>query len=337
MLIINGLYKERRNNVIKEVNLSLYKGETVSLECSDEISDMLINMILGYELPGKGEILIEGVSHKEYIKKHRGKIGVISKNDVLYENMTINSYLKLFADIIGAKSDYREIMLKLALLDIGDMKIKNLSYTQKRRVSFARERLKEPALFLFQEPLLNLDRDTAQIIKDNMNELCMMQTAILATSVSFKNTILIGERAYQIDMDGMLELNNNGDLNLNKSNVDMENKIYRIEKIPAKMEDKILLFDPIEIDYIEAVQGVSYLYIKGDKFPCNISLTDLEERLQYFGFFRCHRSYLINLQRVKEVITWSRNSYSLVLGDKAKSSVPLSKGRLEELKQILKL
>lgn len=337
MLRINDLYKERKNNVIKDVNFSLGRGEALSVECSDEISDMLINLILGYELPGKGEIQIDGISHLEYMKKYKGRIGVVLKNDAIYEDMTVSSYLKFFADIFGTKLDYREIMLKLAILDIGDMKIRNLSYGQRRKVSFARERLKEPELFLFQEPLLNLDRDGAKVIRDNLNELCERQTAILTTSISFKNTLLIGEKAYQIDIDGFFELYDNGEQGINRLSADMQNKVYTIEKIPAKIEDKILLFDPMEIDYIETVQGVSYLYIRGDKFPCNISLTDLEERLMNFGFFRSHRSYLINLQRIKEVITWSRNSYSLILGDKLKSSVPLSKGRLEELKQILKL
>ncbi len=337
MLRINDLYKERRNNVIKDINFLLGKGEALSLECSEEISDMLIRLILGYDLPGRGEIQIDGMSHVEYMKKFKGKIGVVLKNDALYEDMTISSYLKFFADIFGTKLDYREMMLKLAILDIGDMKIGNLSYAQKRRVSFARERLKEPELLLFQEPLLNLDRDGAKVIRDNLNELCERKTAVLTTSISFKNTLLIGERAYRMNIDGFFELYDNGEQDSNKLSADTQNKVYTIEKIPAKIEDKILLFDPMEIDYIESVQGISYLYIRGDKFPCNISLTDLEERLMNFGFFRCHRSYLINLQRIKEVITWSRNSYSLILGDKLKSSVPLSKGRLEDLKQILKL
>ena len=68
MLRINDLYKEQRNNVIKDVNFSLGRGEALSLECSDEISDMLIHLILGYGLPGKGEIQIDGMSHVVYMK-----------------------------------------------------------------------------------------------------------------------------------------------------------------------------------------------------------------------------------------------------------------------------
>ncbi|MCR1146816.1 LytTR family transcriptional regulator DNA-binding domain-containing protein [Clostridium botulinum] len=40
---------------------------------------------------------------------------------------------------------------------------------------------------------------------------------------------------------------------------------------------------------------------------------------------------------MKEVITWTRNSYTLSLDDKVKGSIPLSKRRLEELKDILNL
>ena len=53
-------------------------------------------------------------------------------------------------------------------------------------------------------------------------------------------------------------------------------------------------------------------------FVCALTLSELEVRLTGFGFFRCHRSYLVNLQRVREVITWTRNSFSLILDDERK-------------------
>lgn len=109
----------------------------------------------------------------------------------------------------------------------------------------------------------------------------------------------------------------------------------RLEKIPAKVGDKLILFDPTEIDYIESSEGVSNLHVMQGTYPCAFSLTVLEDKLKAVGFFRCHRSYLVNLQKVREVITWTRNSYSLILDDAGKSSIPLSKGKYDELKQIL--
>jgi len=109
----------------------------------------------------------------------------------------------------------------------------------------------------------------------------------------------------------------------------------RIEKIPAKVNDKIILFDPTEILFIESNEGVSQLHVNEGVFACAIKLGDLEEKLKLFGFFRCHRSYIVNLQHVREVITWTRNSYSLILDDKSKSSIPLSKGKFDELRAII--
>jgi len=338
MLEIKNLYKEKKNIVIKDIDININKGSSVSIECSNDISDLLVDLILNREIQAKGEILIEDIKNSEYIKKKVGSIGVVRREDDFYEKMTIDSYMKFFAEVLGTKINYKEILLKLALLDIAHIRIEKLSYSQKRRVSFARERLKQPKLLIFQEPILNMDRDGAKIIIENIDELCAGGTAVLITSVLFKDTIMVGEKAYRLDTDGFIELNNNKEEFVNPSEKAEDiTKIYKIEKIPARIEDKILLFDPIEIDYVESEQGISNLYIRGEKFPCNISLTDLEERLKCFGFFRCHRSYIVNLQRVREVITWTRNSYSLSLDDKIKSSVPLSKGRLDELKTILKL
>ncbi|GIP45960.1 transcriptional regulator [Paenibacillus sp. J45TS6] len=109
----------------------------------------------------------------------------------------------------------------------------------------------------------------------------------------------------------------------------------RLEKIPAKVGDKLILFDPTEVDYIESQEGVANLHVLQGTYPCSFSLTVLEEKLKPYGFFRCHRSYLVNLQKVREVITWTRNSFSLILEDAEKSSIPLSKGKYDELKQIL--
>lgn len=107
------------------------------------------------------------------------------------------------------------------------------------------------------------------------------------------------------------------------------------DKIPARIEDKIVLIDPLELNYIESQDGASQLHMHSGSLPCTMTLIELERKLKAFGFFRCHRSYLVNLQRVREVIIWSRNSYSLVLDDENKSKVPLSKNKYEEMKAIM--
>lgn len=64
-------------------------------------------------------------------------------------------------------------------------------------------------------------------------------------------------------------------------------------------------------------------------------LWELEERLAGRGFFRAHRSYLVNLQHVKSVIPYTRATYSLILDDPAGTEIPLSRNAATELRQLL--
>ena len=60
---------------------------------------------------------------------------------------------------------------------------------------------------------------------------------------------------------------------------------------------------------------------------------ELSARLERYGFFRCHRSYLVNMQKVQEVVRWTRNSYALRLENGPESGVPLSKGRIDAMRR----
>lgn len=88
-----------------------------------------------------------------------------------------------------------------------------------------------------------------------------------------------------------------------------------------------------EIDFIESVNGVSQLNVSGEQFTSSQTMSELEQQLTTLGFFRCHRSYLVNLQQIAELISYSRNSYTLIL--KNKSKLLLSRGKLTDLKALI--
>lgn len=328
MLVITGLYKEYKQSILNHISLRAAKGQIVSIECGHETSDLLFNLVLGRLIPGKGDILL-----------HTASIGVVLRDEGLYERMTVRSYMQLFSQLVNSKVHYKDVLLNLALLDQAHVPIKELSYSQRKRLSFAREILKSPELLLFQEPLINMSKEDVRVILENIEALCCTGTAVLGTSVSFREALLLGGTAYRIDTSGIAQLQPEE----HQTEVSTEkgerprSADYTVAKIPAKLEDRILLFDPAEIDFIETQQSVSQLHVRGELFVTTLSLNELEERLKHFGFFRCHRSYLVNLQRVREVITFTRNSYSLSLDDKNKTTIPLAKGRVDDLRSILAL
>lgn len=203
-----------------------------------------------------------------------------------------------------------------------------------------------------EDPAQNLDIESSLILHRIIAELEEEGKAILITTSNLETAISITNNVYRLDDSGLKKMevaDENDEMSVDETElsdfnaeaaaevetVSESSLQIRFDKIPAKVEDKLILFDPTEIDYIESNSGVSHLHVKGEVFPCTFTLSDLHERLQPFGFFRCHRSYIVNLQKVREVITWTRNSYSLNLDDQKKSSIPLSKGKLDELKNII--
>jgi ABC-2 type transport system ATP-binding protein len=105
--------------------------------------------------------------------------------------------------------------------------------------------------------------------------------------------------------------------------------------IPARAQDKIILIDPAEILYVFAQEDRTYLQTQDERLPTQFTLTELEKRLSRSGFFRAHRAYLVNLQQVKEVIPYTRDSFSLRLKDAAGTKIPLSKAAERELRELL--
>jgi len=345
VLDIKGLYKAEHHTKINNIDLLIPIGSITSVECSIETSNLLIDLILGKKIPSKGEIFISNQSNYDFVKDHMINIGIVL-DEGFYERMTVEEYLLFFSDLINSNIQHKDVMQKLGLLDIGNRKISSLAYSQKRRLSFARERLKDINLLIFQEPLANIDKDSTKMILENIEEMRSNGTAVLCTSFSYKNALLIGGKIYLLDENGIEEIEQEipkiseagrNEINLSLPEIVADIPFYKIEKIPAKIDETILLFNPAEIEYIESENSISYLNVRGERFICSLTLNELEIRLEHLGFFRSHRSYLVNLQRVREMVTWTRNSYSLTLDDKKKSTIPLSKGRIEELKKILNL
>lgn len=107
-----------------------------------------------------------------------------------------------------------------------------------------------------------------------------------------------------------------------------------INKISVTYQEKNFLFNPEEIDYIEANDGQVFVYVQREQYAGAFRMGELEERLGKFGFFRCHRSYIVNMQKVRELVKWTRNSYSLKLAGYPKTDIPLSKEKISELKSM---
>lgn len=112
-----------------------------------------------------------------------------------------------------------------------------------------------------------------------------------------------------------------------------------ISKVPVENQGRILLLDTGEILFFRADEGKVAAHTMEGSFPCHAhsSLDEMGERLKDALFFRTHRSYLVNLSHVREIIPWVNGRYLLVMSDKGSTEIPVSRNRVRTLKEKLGL
>jgi two-component system response regulator LytT len=67
------------------------------------------------------------------------------------------------------------------------------------------------------------------------------------------------------------------------------------------------------------------------------TIEELQSNLDPDVFWRVHRSYLVNINRIKEVIPWFKSSYMLRMDDKKQTEIPVSRVQTKRLRVLLKL
>jgi len=122
----------------------------------------------------------------------------------------------------------------------------------------------------------------------------------------------------------------NNNINTRKS---LPNNIT-FNKLPVLKDDKLILTDIEDILLIHTEDRNIYIKTSKETFISNYSLQELEERLSEKGFFRTHRSYLVNLNKIKEISPWFNGSYVAIV-EGLTDEIPISRNHVKLFKQIL--
>lgn len=106
-------------------------------------------------------------------------------------------------------------------------------------------------------------------------------------------------------------------------------------RIIAESKGKMVLVDIDEICFAYIEGEVVYIKTFCEKLLARFTLKELEARLNNSNFFRTHRSYIVNIHKVKEILPFFNGTYLLVMGDKEKSEVPVSRNQARKLRKLL--
>ncbi|MDX5626715.1 MULTISPECIES: LytTR family DNA-binding domain-containing protein [unclassified Brenneria] len=101
-------------------------------------------------------------------------------------------------------------------------------------------------------------------------------------------------------------------------------------------DERIIVTDINNIYYAAAQEKVTLVYTRREEFIMPMNITEFCSRLPEAYFFRCHRSYCVNLTKIREIVPWFNNTYILRLNDQ-EFEVPVSRSKIKEFRSLMRL
>jgi len=109
------------------------------------------------------------------------------------------------------------------------------------------------------------------------------------------------------------------------------------QKIPLFDEDdNILLVNSSDILYLAAESGEVTVAAAGREYKSHESLNAWSLKLDMSKFFRCHRSYIVNIDKIEKISPWFNGTFNLMLKD-CKETIPVSRENMKTLRSIFGL
>ncbi len=108
----------------------------------------------------------------------------------------------------------------------------------------------------------------------------------------------------------------------------------KINKITVSLGEKLIVLSLDEICYIEIIEKESLIYTENSTYTSKLKLSKWEEILPKEKFYRTHRSYIVNLDKIREIEPWFNGTYILKI-ENLNFKIPVSRNNVKEFKELL--
>ncbi len=109
-------------------------------------------------------------------------------------------------------------------------------------------------------------------------------------------------------------------------------------KLLVKSNQRNFIVDAQDVVYATIEDGLITVVASSLEGQSNYrTIEELQSNLDPDMFWRVHRSYLVNIHRIKEVIPWFKSSFQLRMDDKKQTEIPVSRVQTKRLRALLKL
>jgi two-component system, LytTR family, response regulator LytT len=109
-------------------------------------------------------------------------------------------------------------------------------------------------------------------------------------------------------------------------------------RILVKSGQRLLLVDAEDLVFASIDDGMISIVGRDVEGTSNYrTLDELQAALDSDAFWRPHRSHLVNIHHIKEVVPWFKSSYQLKMADKKQTEIPVSRVQTKRLRELFKL
>ncbi|MCB2300526.1 LytR/AlgR family response regulator transcription factor [Clostridium tagluense] len=113
-------------------------------------------------------------------------------------------------------------------------------------------------------------------------------------------------------------------------------EITGMKKLPLWKEECIYLVNPQDILYCTVLNKEVLVLTKDGNFTTQYTLNQLGNKLSNYNFFRSHKSYLVNLDKIHKIVPWFNSTFVLKI-EGWKEEVPVSRHYVKEFKKIINM
>lgn len=183
MIVAEGLTKKiGTKEILKGIDLEIHDGEFVTCFGPNGAGKSTTLKILALlSKPSGGKLWIDGQDTQENVENLRSKIGVISHNSLLYNNLTSQENLEFYARMYRVphpKAQVSDMLERVGLTHVAHDLVSTFSRGMQQRLSIARALIHDPSILLLDEPYTGLDEQAKQILTRVLSQLSLNQKTV---------------------------------------------------------------------------------------------------------------------------------------------------------------
>ncbi|TMW72902.1 LytR/AlgR family response regulator transcription factor [Alteribacter natronophilus] len=140
------------------------------------------------------------------------------------------------------------------------------------------------------------------------------------------------------DEEDLAETMNLVKARLREKNENSETRISqgRTGRLPVDDHGRIVYVVPEDISYFYREERETVICTPAREYRSKMPMKDLEDKLKPYRFFRTHKSYMVNLDHVAELIPWMNGAYQVKVEGRSEE-IPVSRNYVKALREQLEL